>query len=64
MYHIMLYISLLHILIFYEEIGIHINPQETFGLPKEIEWARHTGSQGKIDWLDGFAQEEIIKHNR
>jgi len=25
--------------------GIHIISRETFGLPKELEWGRHTGSQ-------------------
>lgn len=53
-------------LYFAEEIRVRINPincRDTVGLPKDLEWGRHTESLGKIDReeteVDMFADDGI-----
>lgn len=50
----------MHILIitFYEEIIMHINSQEMFSLPKELESGGHAGNLSKIDRLDSYTDDE------
>jgi len=38
---------------------MHIDFQETFDLPKELESGRQTGSHGTIERLERFAADEI-----
>lgn len=52
------------LLIFYEEINIHISFQETFGLPKDLKWSRHTGSKGRFYRTGGGWDDEIGIHKK
>lgn len=57
----------LGMLIFYDEIRTRADSRETFGPPKEFEWGWHTGKFDyfdKIDWLVGYADEEIRIHKQ